>query len=373
LNTIDKYLIRQFIGPFIATFFIALFVLMMQFIWVYVDEIVGKGAGIGLVLEIIFYKSISLIPWALPIAILISSVMLLGSLGERYELASLKSAGVPLIRIMRPLLFFTLGVTIFSFICSNNLIPVSNLKFQTRLRDISKQKPTLNLEQGVFNKDFGGFNIHIGKKEKDNRSIKDVIIYDQQDYNQHKLSMITADAGEMYMTEDNAYFVMNLKKGTHYQEGEENKESKEKKYPFVRTNFDQWTKVFTTDEFNINLTNMERFKNHYTMLTVGQLYTAIDSIDRRLVSYSTRLDEYAQKNFHPLKLKIQERRKKENEKRRAEEAALKKEKEKKKTETKRIEKKPTPKKEILQLLQREEHKIKIQKKQKKLLSQLKNQ
>ena len=308
LKTIDKYLINQFIGPFIATFFIALFVLMMQFIWVYVDDIVGKGAGFGLVLEVIFYKSVSLIPWALPVAILISSVMVLGNLGERYELASLKSAGVPLIRVIRPMLYFAIAITFFSFLCSNNLIPISNLKFQTRLRDISKQKPTLNLEQGVFNEDFGGFIIYIGKKEPDNKSIKDVIIYDHKDYTKNKLSMITAETGEMFLTGDNSYFVMNLKNGTHYQEGEEDEKDTKDDYPFIRTNFEQWTKVFDTKEFNIDLTDMNRFKNHYTMLSVRQLYAAIDSIDNRLNSYNTRLDEFVLKNYHPLKVKFQDER-----------------------------------------------------------------
>jgi len=312
LKTIDKYLIKQFIGPFIATFFIALFVLLMQFIWVYVDDMVGKGAGFGLILEIIFYNSISLIPWALPIAILISSVMVMGNLGERYELASLKSAGVSLIRVIRPMLYFAIAITFFSFFSSNNLVPIANLKFKSRLHDIRTQKPTLNLEEGVFNEDFKGFIIHIGEKEDDDRTIRDVIIYDHQDYNRGKFSMITAESGEMYMTSDNVYFVMNLKNGYHYQEGEKAKKDEKEKYTFTRTKFDEWKKVFDTGEFNIDLTDQERFKNHYTMLSVRQLWNAVDSIDNRIGSYNTRLDEYVQKVFHPLKKEFLEKRKKEN-------------------------------------------------------------
>mgnify|MGYP002853196669 CR=1 FL=1 len=309
MKTIDKYLIKQFIGPFITTFFIALFVLLMQFIWVYVDDMVGKGAGFGLVLEIIFYNSISLIPWALPIAILISSVMVMGNLGERYELASLKSAGISLIRVMIPMLYFVIGVTFFSFFSSNNLVPIANLKFKSRLHDIRTQKPTLNLEEGVFNEDFKGFIIHIGKKEQDDRTIRDVIIYDHQDYNRGVFSMITAESGEMYMTSDNAYFVMNLKNGYHYQEGAKAKKDKKEKYTFTRTKFDEWKKVFDTGEFNIDLTEEDRFKNHYTMLSVRQLWNAIDSIDTRIGSYNTRLDEYVQKAFHPLKKEFLEKKK----------------------------------------------------------------
>ncbi len=315
MKTVDKYLIRQFIGPFIATFFIALFVLLMQFIWVYVDDMVGKGAGFGLVLEIILYNSISLIPWALPIAILISSVMVMGNLGERYELASLKSAGVSLIRVMLPMLYFAIGVTFFSFFSSNTLVPIANLKFKSRLHDIRTQKPTLNLEEGVFNEDFKGFIIHIGKKEKDDRTIRDVIIYDHQDYNRGKFSMITAESGEMYMTSDNSYFVMELKNGYHYQEGEKAKKKEKEKYTFTRTKFNEWKKVFDTGEFNIDLTDQDRFKNHYSMLSVGQLWTAVDSIDNRIRSYNARLDQYVQKAFYPLKKKYLDQRKKESAKR----------------------------------------------------------
>lgn len=312
MKTIDKYLIRQFIGPFIATFFIALFVLLMQFIWVYVDDMVGKGAGFGLVLEIILYNSISLIPWALPIAILISSVMVMGNLGERYELASLKSAGVSLIRVILPMLYFAIGVTIFSFFSSNTLVPIANLKFKSRLHDIRTQKPTLNLEEGVFNDDFKGFIIHIGKKEKDDRTIRNVIIYDHQDYNRGKFNLITAESGEMYMTSDNVYFVMNLKNGHHYQEGDKAQKDDKEKYNFTRTKFDEWKKVFDTGEFNIDMTDENRFAKHYSMLSVRQLWNAIDSIDTRIGSYNTRLDEYVQKAFYPLKKEFLERRKKEN-------------------------------------------------------------
>lgn len=334
MKTIDKYIIKQFIGPFIATFFIALFVLLMQFIWVYVDDMVGKGAGFGLVLEIILYNSISLIPWALPIAILISSVMVMGSLGERYELASLKSAGVSLIRVMLPMLYFAIGVTFFSFFSSNTLVPIANLQFKSRLHDLRTQKPTLNLEEGVFNEDFKGFIIHIGKKEPDDRTIRDVIIYDHQDYNRKKYSMITSESGEMYMTSDNKYFVMNLKNGHHYQEGDKAKKDEKEKYTFTRTKFDEWKKVFDTGEFNIDMTDKDRFSKHYTMLSVRQLWNAVDSIDTRIGSYNNRLDEYVQKAFFPLKKVFLERRKKEN----AKKLKLQKEKNKAKNEKRKQEK-----------------------------------
>ena len=288
-------------GPFIVTFFIAQFVFLMQFIWLYIDEMVGKGAGFGIVLEIIFYNSISIVPMSLPVAILISSVMVMGNLSERYELASLKSAGISLIRVMRPLMYFCFGVTILSFLFSNNVIPYSNLKFKSRLHDLRKAKPTLNLEENVFNEDFKGFVIHIGNKLEDNKTIEDVIIYDHKNYKNGQLSMITAKSGEMLTTDDDSYFIMNLKDGYLYQEGEEKKGTKDKTYPFIRTKFNEWQKVFDLSEFDIDPIDEDLIKNHYTFLSIRQLHNAVDSIDQRIDRYHNRLDEYVKKSFHTLK------------------------------------------------------------------------
>ncbi len=186
-------------------------------IWVYIDDIIGKGAGLLILMEILVYLSMSLIPMALPIAILISSVMVMGNLAERYELSSFKSAGVPLLRIMAPLMVVAGIVAAFSFYCSNYLIPVANLKFKSRLYDIRRQKPTLSLEQGVFNYDFKNYVIHIGDKGEDNKTISDVIIYDHQPINKDRPTLITAKTGEMYTTPDEKFFVMNLFNGTQYQ------------------------------------------------------------------------------------------------------------------------------------------------------------
>ncbi|MBK7408265.1 MAG: LptF/LptG family permease [Saprospirales bacterium] len=225
---IDRLLIQGFIPPFIVTFFIALFVLVMQTLWLYIDEIAGKGVGFFLMMELLGYLSVSMIPLALPIAILISSVMVLGNLAERYELSSMKSAGVPLWRIMLPLMVLDFGIATGSFYVANNLIPISNLKFRSRLYDIRKQKPTLNLEEGIFNDDFEGFAIRIGNKGKDQRTIEDVLIINHSGEFEGRVMEIAAKSGEMYVTEDERYFVMQLYDGWQYQE----LDGKEDSYPF---------------------------------------------------------------------------------------------------------------------------------------------
>ena len=159
LKQIDKLLVTSFVPPFVATFFIALFVLVMQALWLYIDEIAGKGVGFFLLVELVAYMSVSMVPLALPIAMLISSVMVLGNLAEDYELSSMKSAGVPLLRIMASLIAVASLVSVGSFFIANNLIPVSNLKFKSRLYDIRRSKPTLNMEEGLFNDDFQGYAI----------------------------------------------------------------------------------------------------------------------------------------------------------------------------------------------------------------------
>jgi len=280
-----------------------MFVLIMQFLWTYIDDIIGKGAGFWMLTELLSYLSMSLIPTAFPIAILISSVMVLGNMAEHYELSSFKSAGVPLARVMAPLMILTIGISFTSYFVSNNLIPITNLKFKSRLHDIRKQKPTLSLEGGVFNEDFKDFTIYIGDKDKkDTKTISDVLIYNHDYTNKDRTSIITAKKGEMYVTKDKQLFVMNLFNGTQYQETKPaKKDPKDKTYPFVRTSFKEWTKTFDLAQFEINSTDENLFKSHQTMLTTGQLRTAIDSLDSKLERRLASLGNHFKKHFQLTK------------------------------------------------------------------------
>jgi lipopolysaccharide export system permease protein len=280
IKIIDKLLIKSFIPPLFMAFFIALFVLIMQTLWLYIDTIVGKGVGILLMMEMIGYLSVSLIPMALPIAIIIGAVMVFGNLGERYELSSLKSAGVSLIRIMLPLMVLTGMLSVFSFFCSDNLIPVSLLKFKSRLYDIKTQKPTLNLETGLFNYDFGGYVIRIGEKGDDNRTIKDVMIYDHNTTSAKMVNLIMAERGEMYITQDKRYLVMHLEDVNQYQDIEPSKKRKNK--PFMRSASATWEKVFDLSEFDIEHTDENRFMKHHQFLSSRQLAVQVDTFISKL-------------------------------------------------------------------------------------------
>lgn len=277
MKKIDRLLITGFIGPFLVSFGIALFVLVMQFLWLYIDEIAGKGVSVLILFELVGYLSVSTFPLALPIAVLISSVMLFGNLAERYELSSMKSAGVSLLRIMWGPIMFAMSIALFSYACSAFIIPWTNLQFKSRLYDIRKQKPALTLEKDVFNEDFRAFAIRIGDKARDGETIGDVMIEDQTNSTQSEFNKILADSGQMFTTADKRFFVMNLFNGAQYQKPTHNGSTKQK-YPFVRTTFKSWTKVWDLKEFDMVSTDQDRFKGQRTMLSINQLQAAMDSL-----------------------------------------------------------------------------------------------
>lgn len=299
LKRLDKLLISSFIPPFIVAFFIAVFVLMMQFVWVYIDEIIGKGVELFTLIELLGYLSVSRIPMALPLGVLIASVMVMGNLAEKYELSSFKSAGISLLRVMRPLMVMMLLISAFSFYCSNNLIPIANLKFGSRLYDIRRQKPALSIQEGIFNDDFQDFVIRIKNKLSDNQSIQDVLIYNQTG-NFEKINQISAKGGKMFTTADKQYLVMQLSDGVQYQEVE-NANTDKSNYPFVRTEFKSLQKVYDLKEFELNRTDEELFKSHQMMLTSSELSHKVDSINLKITERENSLPELFPRYFSSLK------------------------------------------------------------------------
>ncbi len=297
IKKIDWFVLTSFIPPFVVAFMIAGFVLLMQTLWLYIDDIAGKGLGFFLVMELLGYKIVGLVPLAMPIAVLISSVMVMGNMAERYELSSFKSAGVPLFRVMRSLIVFGVFAAWVSYFCSDYVIPKANLKFGSRMYDITKQKPALRLDAGVFNYDFQGYAIHIGEKGADGRSIKDVLIYDHSLQSKGQFSQISAKEGEMYPSEDGQFFIMRLRDGYQYMETRPRAAvGPERDYPFVRTSFDQWTKIFDLSEFELNSTDEEMFKHNRSMMSIAQMKVAIDSIGQKInnreITYSNYLSGY---------------------------------------------------------------------------------
>lgn len=275
-------MIRSFLGPFFVTFAIAMFVLMMQVLWLYLDDIAGKGLGFFIIMELLAYKCVGLLPLALPLSLLISSVMVLGSLAEHYELSSFKSAGVSLLRIMAPIIAFGALGTLASYATSDYLIPAANIQFGSRMYDIQQKKPTLNLEAGSFNEDFNQYAIHIGEKEGDGRHIKDILIYDHTNANNGQLNEITAREGEMYSVNAGQYFVMKLYNGFQYSESSTSS-TKKQSLPYVRTAFKSYTKIFDLSEFQMQQTSRNLFTQNRSMMATWQLDWAVDSIENDML------------------------------------------------------------------------------------------
>ncbi|WP_197494064.1 LptF/LptG family permease [Lewinella sp. 4G2] len=269
---------RQFIGPFLVTFAIAMFVLIMQALWQYLERIAGKGLSFFTVMELLSYKCVGLVPLALPLGLLISSVMVLGGMAEHYELSSIKSAGTSLLRIMAPLIVFGVLAAGASFAVSDYVIPAANLQFGARMYDINQKKPTLNMEAGLFNTDFSQFAIRLGERNTNGRDIADVLIYDHTKAATGELAQITAETGEMFTTDDGQEMIMRLDSGVQYSERRPTGKAR-KSLPYVRTYFDEYRKVFDLSEFALNETDPSLFATNRSMLATWQLQAGVDSID----------------------------------------------------------------------------------------------
>src|ERR1700744_4536386 len=274
---LDILIVKAFVGPFVATFFITLFVLVLQFFWLYIDDVVGKGVDLFTVGRFILYVTATVVPLALPLAVLLSSIMTFGSLGETFELVAIKSAGISLLRFMRPLFIRTPLIACVAFYFNNNILPIANLKMNTLKSDIIMSKPAFDIKEGVFYDRIEGYVIKIGKKEKDDSTIRNVVIYEQNNNGQQD-NMIVADSGTMVVTPDKQSLVFTLRNGSRYQErGERNVSSGT---DLIRMSFKTYKKVLDLSSFKMNQTNDSTFKGNYQMLSVSELNKVIDSIKR---------------------------------------------------------------------------------------------
>ncbi|MBM3445825.1 MAG: YjgP/YjgQ family permease [Bacteroidetes bacterium] len=277
IKKLDRLILRSFIGPFIATFFITLFVLVMQFFWKYIDDLVGKGLGLGYIAELTIYVSTTVIPYALPISILISSIMTFGNFGESFELVAIKSSGISLMRFMRPVLIISFVLSMIAFLIANYVMPVANLKFATMLYDIRVAKPALDIKEGIFYDKIPGYAIKIGEKDKDGNGIKNIIIFENQFVLQDNI--IIAEKGSMHISDDKKFLEFDLENGWRYQEkGSYNTTATD----FYRLGFKKYKKVFDLSSFNMMKTPDSLLKGSYNMLNVEQLNHSTDSIRKIL-------------------------------------------------------------------------------------------
>ncbi len=287
LKKLDKLILKSFLGPFIITFFIAFFVLMMQTLWKYIDDLVGKGLPFFTIIKFVWYASATLSTLAMPIAILISSIMTFGNLGESFELVAIKSAGISLLRFMRPLVWFTVLLCIVTFLFANYVIPYSQLKFVTLYRDIMFKKPALNMKQGIFYKDIDKYAIKVGKKDENGTKIENVLIYEQS--NPLQENTIVAKSGNMQISDNNNYLEFKLKDGNRYQEKGSYGDSATE---YVRLQFQTFKKLFDLSAFNQKAGDENDLKNNSKMLSAAQLDKNIDSVSKIKDSLSENVSSY---------------------------------------------------------------------------------
>jgi lipopolysaccharide export system permease protein len=272
---LDRVILKAFVGPFAATFFITLFVFMMQILWKYIDDLVGKGLDLLTLTEFLIYASATLVTLAMPIAILLSSIMTFGKLGENFELVAIKSSGISLLRFMRPLLFVTIFLSGIAFLFANYIAPVANLKFAVIYHDIYEKSPAFDLKDGVFYNGFRGFSIKVDKKDNDRSTLHHVLIYEQSNGVQD--NTIISESGIMSMSTDKKFLQFRLINGNRY---EENGTFNSKQNEFIQLGFKEYNKLFDLSQLNLQRTSDSLFMNNIRMKTMRMLNVDLDSLKK---------------------------------------------------------------------------------------------
>lgn len=301
MKIFDKYILKSFIQPLLATFFVVLFVLVMQALWLAFDEIAGKGIDLFFIIQFLYYLTLMLTPTALPIAILLSSIMALGNLSENYEFAAIKSAGISLKRVIRPLVILTLLLSGLNFIFLNNIYPWATLKQKNLYLNMKKKKPALALVPGAFNTDIPGISIKFDEKYGENENLlKNVQIADLS-RGKGKLKVITAKKGEISSEEGSKYMTLTLEDGYYYEEHLKRVMKKEdrQKMPASRAKFEKYIINIDISAFNDDDSlNDEKIKEHHGMLTIHQL----DSISKeKKITFDELVSNKAQTIYKTIK------------------------------------------------------------------------
>ncbi len=256
----------------------------MQFLWKYIDDLIGKGLDGFVVAELLFYTSANLVPLALPLAILVSSIMTFGNLAEHFEITAAKAAGISLQKLMTPLFIVALMISTTAFIFSNNVLPYTNLRMGSLLYDIRQQKPSLAIREGIFYGGIDGYSIKVGKKDRDGKTIHNVMIYDHSQGMGNR-KVVVAESGLMEATPDQKFLKVTLRNGNSYEEQNKNRNGVNV-HPLTRTSFKEYKISFDLSQFKLSRTNEDLFKGGQQMMNMKQLTSSIDSLEKN----------YAQRN-----------------------------------------------------------------------------
>lgn len=267
----------------------------MQNVWKYVDDLIGKGLEWNVIGEIVIYIIPTLVPLALPLAILLSSLMAFGQLSENNELTALKSSGISLYQIMRPM-FLTICLFSFcAFLFSNHVIPYSNLKFKTLLYDIMNKKLDLNIRQGIFFNDIEGYSIKVAEKDSRNKQLKDIIIYDHTN-KVGNTKVIIAESGSMYSSQNGRFLVLELFNGQSYEDIDPKRPGNRKNLPFSRSKFKSEKIRFDLSSFSFERTEEDKYSNVAQFMNLKQLSinqdSLIENIEKKLTDFENKISNF---------------------------------------------------------------------------------
>jgi len=285
MKKLDKLILQSFIGPFILTFLVVVFILLMQHMLKYFDDIIGKGLDTATIGQLLFYFAIFMIPVGLPLAVLLASLITYGNLGEHFELTAIKASGVSLTRTLRPIFFFVLFLTSIAFYTNNYLVPKAALEAYSLLYDIKQKKPALEIRAGAFFNGIPDVSIKVNKKFPDGETLKDVIIYDHRKSDGNK-EVTVADSGRMSTFMNEQYLKLELFTGYYYSEGNSTEKDMTgqtnynhvSKETISRTRFDKSQVVFDLSSFQLNRTEKKWFQGDRIMRNMSELQGDIDSL-----------------------------------------------------------------------------------------------
>lgn len=275
------FILKSFLPLFAMTFFIVLFIVLMQFLWKNIDDLVGKGLSISLIAELFFYAAVTLVPMALPLAILLASLMTFGNFGEKFELTAMKASGISLLKAMSPLIVLISGISVGAFFFQNDVLPHAQVKMWTLLFSMRQKSPELEIPEGVFYDQIPGYNLFVQKKNRDTGMLYDVMIYDVS-HGGDNSTILMADSGRLAFTGDMRYLYLHLFKGEQFENLREQK-SLDRNVPFRREEFAD-KEVLIPFDANFNRLDEGGMRAQYVGKNMSELLNTIDSIGLRLDS-----------------------------------------------------------------------------------------
>ena len=275
IKRLDIFIVKSFLLLFIGTFFICLFIFMMQFLWRYVDELVGKGLEMSVMAQFFFYSALTLVPVSLPLAVLLASLITFGNFGERYELLAMKAAGISLLKIMRPLIILVCFICVVSFYFQNVIGPIAQGKLGTLLISMKQKSPELDIPEGVFYSEIPDYNLKVGKKDRKTGMLYDVLIYNFKD-GAENAHIIYADSGKMEMTADKQHLYLHLYSGELF-ENLKSQNVKSQNVPYRRESFREKHTIIEFDS-DFNMADASIMSNQATTKSMGTLKASIDSM-----------------------------------------------------------------------------------------------